>query len=841
MKKYLMALVLMLLTAGGVKAQSTMTDQQLITFILEEKEKGTSQQEIVTMLMQRGVDIQQIQRVRRRYERQLQQTGLGNVADEAVNNVETRLRTNNGQQRRTNNVNNGGNFILRPSNNGQRTAIGEDDPAFLQMQAELGGLMPIDSIALLEQLLEQQRQDRIRIFGHDIFNNEALSFEPNMNIATPQDYRLGPGDAVAIEIYGASQQSIDATISPDGYVTIPDFGPVQLSGLTVDQANSRLRSQLGTRYSSSQIRLSVGQTRTILVNVMGEVNFPGTYTLSAFSTVFNALYMAGGVNDIGTLRNIKVYRQNRLVSTVDVYDFIVNGRATGNVKLTDNDVIIVEPYECLVNAAGKVKRPMLYEMKRDESLAALLQYTGGFTGDAYRRSVRVTRQEGALRSVHTVGEFDFNSFHLQDGDSISVDSILARLSNTVEVKGAVFHPDMYQLGGSITSIKTLIEAAQGLTEDAITTRGVMHRMKDDRTLEVLSVDIAGIMDGSQPDVLLRNEDVLFVPSRKELLDMQTLTIHGEVLYPGIYKFAANETIEDFILQAGGLTDAASMVKVDVARRITNPYATESQDTLAMTFSFSLQDGFVIGSDSSGVFHLEPFDEVYVRKSPGYSPQQNVYIEGEVLFEGTYTLTRKGIRLSDIVAEAGGLSGTAYAAGARLIRQRTPEELARQEALRNAAKRSGGKDSIDISRLDLGSTYPVGIQLDKALANPGSDADITLREGDRLIVPEYSGTVKINGEVMYPNTTGFVEGKSLRYYINQAGGFGDNAKKNQTYIIYMNGTVAKADRKHKPLPGCEIVVPTKQRGAKMSTAEMLAIGSTSASIATMIATLVNLFK
>jgi protein involved in polysaccharide export with SLBB domain len=415
------------------------------------------------------------------------------------------------------------------------------------------------------------------------------------------------------------------------------------------------------------------------------------------------------------------------------------------------------------------------------------------------------------------------------------------LANTVEVRGAVFHPDMYQLGGNVTSVKTLLEAAQGLTEDAITTRGIMHRMKDDRTLEVLSVDLAGIMDGSQPDVLLRNEDVLFVPSRKEILEMQTLTIHGEVLYPGVYKYAANETIEDFILQAGGLTDAASMVKVDVARRINNPYATESQDTLAMTFSFSLQNGFVINSDTTGIFHLEPFDEVYIRKSPGYSTQQNVYIEGEVLFEGTYTLSMKGERLSTIVERAGGLSNTAYAAGARLIRNRTSEEMARLESLRRAARMSGGRDSIDISRLDMGTTYSVGIQLDKALQHPGSDADIVLREGDRLIVPEYNGTVKINGEVMYPNTTGYVEGKSLSYYINQAGGYGSNAKKSQTYIIYMNGTVAKADRKHKPMPGCEIVVPTKQRGNRMSTAEMLTIGSTTASIATMIATLVNLFK
>ena len=838
MKRRFLTLATLLLSALWALAQSTMSDQQLISFIMEENEKGTPQSEIITKLLQRGVDIQQIQRVKRKYERQLKQTGMGNVADEAISNAEKRMRKNNGQERRIPANGNNANFRISSSGIIQGN-VDETSPEYLQMQAELGGLMPVDSIAMLEEILEQQRLKKNKIFGHDIFNNEALSFEPNMNIATPQDYRLGPGDAVIIEIFGASQESYDATITPDGFISIEGFGPVQLAGLTVDQANARLRSQLGERYSSSQIRLSVGQTRTILVNVMGEVNYPGTYTLSAFSTVFNALYMAGGVNDIGTLRNIKVYRNNRLISTVDIYDFILSGRATGNVKLTDNDVIIVGAYECLVNATGHVKRPMFYEMKSDESLAALLGYAGGFTGDAYRNSVRVTRKNGALYSVHTVSEFDFNTFHVADGDSVWVDSIMARYQNTVEIKGAVFHPGTYQIGGQIITLKNLIEACGGITEDAFTNRAVMHRMKSDRTLEVLSVDLAGVMDGQTPDVPLRNEDVLFVPSRKESVEMPTLTIHGEVQYPGIYRYASNETLEDFILQAGGLTDAASMVKVDIARRISNPYATNSQDTIARTFSFAIKDGFVVSGDDS--FHLEPYDEVYVRKSPGYSPQQNVTVEGEVLFEGTYTLSTKGETLSAIIKKAGGLSKTAYAAGARLLRQRTPEELARQEALRKAAQRSSNKDSIDLSKLDMSATYPVGIQLDKAMANPGSDADIVLREGDRIIVPEYSGTVKINGEVMYPNTTGYVDGKSLKYYINQAGGYGDNAKKSQTYIIYMNGTVTKADRKHKPLPGCEIVVPTKQRATRLSTAEVLAIGSTTASVATMLATLINLLK
>ena len=837
MRKIFLLMVILFMTAPSlVLAQSTMTDQQLINFVLEEREKGSSQTEIVTKLMQRGVDIQQIQRVRRKYERQIKNSGLGSVADKAVENAASRMRSNNGQPRKEQKASSQrvGSTVK------WQDKYSEDDPTFMQMQSELGDMLPIDSLAMLKKILDDQRNAQNKIFGHDLFNNESLTFEPNMNIATPRDYVIGPGDAVIIDVYGASQESFNETVSPDGFVTIEGFGPIQISGLTVAQATTRLRSQLGARYSSSQIRLSVGQTRTITVNIAGEVLMPGTYTVSAFATVFNALYMAGGVNDLGTLRNIKVYRNNRLVSTVDVYDYILNGKATGNIRLTDNDMIIVESYDCLVNISGRVKRPMYYEMKKDESLSSLLKYAGGFASNAYRGSVRVLRKNGALRSVHSVGEFDMGAFHLADGDSVAVDSISNRYSNIVEVIGAVFRPGMYEIGDKVSTVGQLAEYA-GITEDAFTNHTVMHRMKSDRTLEVLSVDLAGIMEGRVGDVALQNEDVLFIPSRKETLEAQTITIHGEVQNPGIYKYADNETVEDFILQAGGLTDAGSMAKVDVARRIVNPNATTTQDTIAYTYSFALKDGFIIDGDNS--FTLQPFDVVYVRKSPGYVEQQNVSIEGEVMFEGTYTLSKKSERLSEVVNRAGGLTKTGYAKGARLLRQRTPEEMERQNALIQAARRSqgGGKDSINIEKLDLGSTYSVGIELDKALANPGSDADIVLRTGDRIVVPEYSGTVKINGEVMYPNTVGFVEGKKLSYYINQAGGWGNNPKKNQTYIIYMNGTVAKADRKHKPMPGCEIVVPTKQRGSKMSTAELLAIGTSTASIATMIATIVNVLK
>ena len=844
MHKYLLLLVMLLLTATDVNAQSTMTDQQIISFVMEEREKGSSQSEIVQKLMQRGVNIQQLQRVRRKYERQIKQAGLGSVADQAVTDAEKRMRQNNAKKQEGADATSyrvKGNAKQITDKKTGKMKYDETSADFLQMEDELSGIMPTDSIAWLEQILEQQEKDRKKIFGHDIFNNEELSFEPNMNIATPQDYRLGPGDAVIIDVYGASQETIEATVSPDGDVTIEGFGPVQLSGLTVAQANARLRSQLGPRYQSSQIRLTVGQTKTIIVNVMGEVVAPGTYTLSAFATVFNALYSAGGISDIGTLRNIKVYRNNREISTVDVYDFILNGRAKGNMRLTDNDVIIVNPYECVVNLTGRVKRPMYYEMKKDESLTSLIKYAGGFTGDAYKKNVRVIRKAGSLYSVHTVGEFDMNSFHMADGDSVTVDSIVKRYSNMVELKGAVFRPGFYEVGGNITTVKSLLEHAEGVKEDAFTTHAVMHRMKPDRTLEVLSVDVAGILDGRVNDVALRNEDVLYIPSRKDVQEDQTLTIHGEVQFPGVYKYADNETLEDFILQAGGLNDASSVIKVDIARRINNPHATSTSDTIAHHFTLALKEGFVI--DGEPGFILKPYDEVYVRKSPGYSVQQNVTVEGEVLFEGTYTLTRKGERLSDIILRAGGLSKTAYPQGARLLRKRTAEERMRDENLLQMAIRQqgNGKDTLDVSKLEISDISSVGIELESALSNPGSDADIVLREGDRIIVPEYTSTVKINGEVMYPNTVSYMKGKSAKYYINQAGGYSANAKSKRTYIIYMNGNVAKADRKHKPAPGSEIVVPSKAKGNRLSMAEILTIGTSTASIATMIATLANLFK
>ena len=861
MKKFIIfSLMLFMVSSMAMAQSSSMTDDQVMSFVVKEHNSGTSNSQIVTKLMQRGVDISQIRRVRARYEREAKQGGLENASGKA-SATPSRLRANNGKTREdyaknTNPSTSTPNATHQDVTNRSNYRVSaestdnSDKDEYMAIQNEMSSMYPN---------IEPQKKSS-KVFGRDIFNNKSLTFEPNMNIATPQNYRLGPGDAVIIDIYGASQKTIQDTVSPDGTVTIEGYGPVSISGLTVSQANARLRGTVGSRYSSSKIRLTVGQTKTIMVNVMGEVKAPGTYTLSAFATVFHALYMAGGINDLGTLRNIKVYRNNRLVTVVDIYDYILNGKLTGNVRLADNDVIVVGPYDCLVNITGKVKRPMFYEMKKNESINSLLKYAGSFTGDAYKKSVRVNRKTGREYSVYNVEEFDFASFRIADGDSVTVEPILNRYANTVEVRGAVFRPGMYNLGEQVNSVRSLIEHAEGLTEDAFKARAVMHRMKTDRSLEVVSVDVEGIMSGKVADIPLKENDVLFIPTRQDKMNERTITIRGEVLFPGTYKYADNETIEDFVLQAGGLTDKASVVNVNVSRRVSDAKALRPDSLIAQTYTLSLKDGFVI--DGTPGFILMPFDEVFIRKSPGYTEQQNVTIEGEVLFAGDYTLTKRNARLSDLFKKAGGSTKEAYLKGARLIRKANDTEKARMEAvlkmqreqqqknlLQLAASSNSGSNlqqvaesakNADLEKFNVPDEYPVGIDLSEAIKHPGSDEDLVLREGDRLVVPQYNGTVKINGAVMYANTVGYEKGKRASYYIDQAGGFASDAVKNKAYIIYMNGKVAKVSHGAKVQPGCEIVVPAKLK-RKMSVAETMSLGTSMSSIAAMIATIANLSK
>lgn len=816
MKKFLLATVLCLATTLSIHAQ--MSDQQIIQFIAREQKAGTSQSQIVTKLMQKGVKIEQIRRLRNQYTKQISKAGKSGEADAAVSEAESRMRQNQSEK------------------NVQSTVTAKTgDESETQKEAN-------EEYEKIQDNVNTQRQEEKKktVFGHDIFNNRLLTFEPNMNIATPQNYVLGPGDQLIIDIYGASQKSQQLQVSPEGKVTIPGYGPVKVSGMTVAAAQSHIRSTLGSRYSSSQLSLSVGQTRSMTINVMGEVKVPGTYTLSAFSTVFHALYMAGGINDIGTLRNIKVFRNGRQITVVDVYEYILNGRLAGNIRLMENDVIVVGPYDCLVGIEGNVKRPMFYEMRSTENVGTVLKYAGGFTGDAYKKAVRLTRKSGDRYTVHNIEEFDMGTFKVTDGDAISVDGILNRYENTVEIKGAVFRPGKFQLGKDITSVRSLIEAADGITEDAFTAHAVLHRMRLNRTLEVIAVDVAGILSGTVADIPLKSEDVLFIPTVSDRLNERILTIEGEVMSPGNYEFAENTTIEDLVLQAGGLTDAASTAKVDVSRRIVDPKAKEGSKDISKTYSFELKDGFVIDGQSG--FILEPYDIVQVRRSPSYHEPRNIYIEGEVQFSGIQTLSTKNQRLSDAIKAAGGFTDEAYVKGARLIRTVTEDERNRATDLMRQIKNAGDqKDSIQTSQLNLFKTYTVGINLDKAMENPGGDYDIVLRDGDRIIVPEYNGTVKISGNVQFPNTVAFNEKKGYKWYINKAGGFGNRAKKSKTFIIYQNGTMAEVGRGTKVEPGCEIVVPTKAKKDMAAVTQWLSIGSSVTGLAAMIATIANMVK
>ena len=826
----------------------SMSDDQVVKYVMEQQEKGKDQQYIVSQLLQRGVTVEQLRRIRKKYEAEQQQPGAldltGSTQDKSG---KSRLRTEK-EKRLDERQKKSGNMIRSRR---EMLESGEKTVRQEQLDEEIG-FMDIDSLIYYQKYFEE---DETQVFGRNIFYNEMLTFEPSLNIPTPASYRLGAGDAVIIDVWGASQVTYEKTVSPDGTVTLEDIGPLSLAGMTVAEANEYVKKQLARFYSGSNVTLTVGEVRSVQVQVMGEVMVPGTYTLSALSTAFNALYAAGGINNIGTLRDIKVYRGGRILSTIDVYDYILNGNTKGNVRLEDNDVIVVGPYDCLVNIRGKVKRPMFYEMKESESVASILDYAGGFAGDAYTNNIRLVRKSGREYSVYTVGEFDMNGFLLKDGDSLYVDSVIPRFSNVAEVRGAVFHPGQYQMDGSIKTVRQLIKAADGLREDAFLKRAVMHRQKEDLTMEALSVDIEGIMAGTTPDIPLRNNDILFIPSAVEMKGEQTLTIEGEVNFPGIYQYAESTTIEDLVLQAGGLTEAASMARVDVFRRIKNPDAVQDDEKLAETFSFSLRDGLALGDGQD--FHLQPYDEVFVRKSPAYSEQRNVKISGAVNFEGEYAMDNKDYRLSDLVEAAGGLSSLAYAKGARLQRTLTDEEKQQretsmknsqiqlyEESLRSERAYDMAKaDSILNMRLDLGDTYPVAINLERAMQNPGGDDDVRLREGDELVVPQFSNTVKISGEVMYPISLNYEKGKSLKYYIKRAGGFADRAHKSHVYAIYMNGSVQQLGRRASKdiQPGCEIVVPTKPQRDKMTPQEMMTIGTSTASIATMIATLVNLLK
>lgn len=795
MKRLLYIFILFLFSINVLFAQ--MSDNQIIDYVKTEAAKGTSQQAIATELLKRGVTKDQLERVKVQVERQNQQNQKNqkNLKSLTPGELDPTLRTNVTDER-----------------------IIEEDSLKLKLRTD--------------------------IFGRNIFNQKNLTFAPNVNIATPDDYKLGPGDEVVIDIWGASQNSLRQTISPEGSIVVDRLGPIYLNGMTVKEANSYVQQKFASLYSgignyegASQIRLTLGKIRTIQVNVMGEVVMPGTYSISSLSSVMNALYNAGGVNDIGSLRLVQLYRKGKLIETVDIYQYLINGKSSSDVRLTDGDIIIVPPYISLVNITGKIKRPMFYEMTFIETFADLLKYSGGFTGDAYKEKVNLVRKTGEYNKVFTISSENYNNFILEDGDSITVSTGLNLYDNRAEIKGAVYRPGFYEVGENISTVKQLIDKAGGLKGNAFLDRAVLTRERDDLTFENLPINLRSLLSGNGNDISLRKNDMLFIASDSALVQLGDFTIYGDVQMPGSYQYADDTSIEDLILQAGGLLNSASMAKVDVARRIVDPFSTESNNTIAETFEFKIKDGLIV--DGKSDFILKPYDQIYIRRSPGYIEQRNIRIEGEVLFPGEYALKEKTERLSDIVKRAGNITAHAYSEGARLLRQKTDKEMAEEK--KSMLSLSGGlKDSIPEELLNIERFYAVGIELDKAISNPRSEYDLVLKEGDQLFIPEYDNTVKINGAVMYPNTILYKKGQKVSYYIDQAGGYSDLAEKKRAYIVFMNGTVTKAKGSSKDViqPGCNIIVPTKEQKEKMSLAQIISLGSSVTSMAATVALLIN---
>lgn len=837
-----MLLVVLTFALQGIMAQS-MTDEQITDFIITEQQRGADQRTIASKLLQKGVSVERLRRLKKKYDAEQEQLGAVDLTGKSKSTSRLRKKELTKEEKsamRNNNMMQSKRLENLQLTNSEKRKIYEEEIEFLD----------IDSVLYYKNLLK----DETEVFGRNIFNNEFLTFEPALNIPIPPGYVLGAGDQILIDVWGASQTLVEGEISPDGNVVVEGVGPIYLAGLTVAEANKHVKNILGEIYGGSNVNLTVGAVRSVQVQVTGEVVAPGNYTLSALSTAFNALYAAGGVSELGTLRAINVYRRGKLISTIDVYDYILNGNTQTDVRLEDNDVVSVGAYDAIVNIQGKVKRPMLYELKSDETLSRLMLYSGSFSGDAYKENIRVVRKSGREYSIFTVGRSEFATFAMCDGDSVYVDSVIPRYSNLVEISGAVFYPGQYQFSEKINTVAALIEAAGGLREDAFLNRAVMHHRNYDNTIEAQALNIKGIMDGTVPDVPLRNNDAVFIPSKSEMEGEMTLKVGGEVRFEGVYKYAENTTIEDLILQAGGLTRAASSVKVDVFRQLYDPMAKEESENTSETYSFELKDGFVVDGDPD--FVLMPFDEVYVRRSPIYTDKQNVTINGAVNFSGDYAIVRKDYKLSDLVEAAGGLSLSAYSKGAYLYRKMTEEELAQRETLLNTSQielyeealRSDKAmdlallDSLYKAKLNMSDYYPVAINLESALKNPGGLDDMLLREGDIITVPQYTSTVKISGEVRHPISINWQEGKKLSYYIEHAGGYSDAAKKNGVYAIYMNGNVEKISKNSKKAiqPGCEIVVPRKQE-RRLSTAEIMTMGTSAVSISSMIIMLINALK
>lgn len=740
-----------------------------------------------------------------------------------------------------------------------------------------------------------------KIFGFKLFHNRSLDFSPSLNIPTPLSYVIGSGDQLLIDIYGASQQSLDLTVTPEGRILIPNVGPVQVGGSTIEAASARIKTNLSRIYSGLQgsnpntfVQIRLGNIRSIKVSMVGELTKPGTYTLPSFATVFNALYAAGGPNENGAFRNIQVYRNSRLVTTVDIYEFLSKGDQNANIVLQDNDVVIVPPLQARVEIIGPVRREGLFEVKPSETLEDLYIYTGGFTSLAYKNRVTIRRIENNQRKVLDVPNSEFSSFEPKDGDEILIGEALERFSNRVQIAGSVFRPGEFALDPDGLTIKELIEKAEGVRPEAFITRATLYRTNKDLTLDALTLDLEGILNGSIPDIPLRNEDLVFIPSKYDIQEEYYVKISGEVNFPGTYPFASEMTVGDLILRAGGLLESATGSSIEIARRIRDA----SSGKIAEIKSLTIDEDLRLSENEKNT-KLSQFDHVFIRRSPGFEPEQLITLKGEIRFPGNYAISSANERISDVIKRAGGLSQFAYPKGASLIRrtvyykglseeenkelrllelrdnldpensrklneaeqilfERIEEKLEKIELAKQKEEEEKLRDSIfevanPLDSLSIDSTLNasrykeedlVGIDLEYIMKNPGSEADLILFEGDVLQIPKQLQTVRMVGEVLLPTTTRFEKGNKLKKYISKAGGFTEKARRSKAYVIYANGDAAQTrsflGMKNYPdlEPGAEIVVPQKPDRPRMNAAAWIGIASSLATLGILVERLLN---
>lgn len=819
-------------------AQSSMTDKQVLEYVKKGMASGKDQKEMARELAARGVDRAQAARVKKLYEAEQTKgrSATGNNVQQSRSRLSKDVQSlkNNRDYVDEEKIDE----IVEPAD-----AIKEEKKDFvIWKSADVQDPMSSWELPDLFEDDADVKLDTLEVYGRNLFrNNKNLTFAPNENIPTPKNYVLGPGDEVIVDVFGANQNTLRSEISPDGFINVEGLGPIFLSGKTVEAANDYLKKRLASIYSglsdsdvATDIQLSLGQLRSVQITVVGDVENPGTYTMSSMSTVMHALFQTGGIVDPGTLRTIKLIRNGKQKSEIDIYDLLVHGTKSGDVRLEDGDVVLVEPYEKLVKVSGEVKRPMLFEMKEKETLKDLFVYAGGFNKSAYDQLATVVRQVGGKLEVYNIDATQFGSFVLENGDEIDVKPIEARFENRISVRGSVLIPGVYELNNNLNSVRKLVQKAGGLQPDAFVERAVIRRRNADKTLETIAVDLKGVVEGSKPDVPLQNNDEIFVYSIFDISDQGNLTIEGDVAMPGSFPYAANTTVQDLILQAGGLLRSASTVRVDVARIISDNESLVAQNVISTYYTFSIQDGFAV--DGADKFVLEPYDVVVVRRSPSFVTNRTVQVTGEVNFPGLYNMSKREERVSDLIAKAGNVTDFAYVKGARLTRMMSEEEAEQYKSILSVVASEG--DSVDNKKAE--AAYAISFDMTDALKNPGGANDIVLRQGDVLDIPVYNNTVRIAGAVQMPTTITYRKGLSKRVLVDAAGGFAKRAYKHKAFIVYMNGRVSRLKRFTTIEPGCQVFIPRKEK-KEGRLQEIMSVSTTAASLGMMGVSIANLLK